>query len=401
MLPGSAKAVAGAFSPGTRTEGNCEVESNRMHFRRIQEGMNTKHPDSARAAGHLAGLCILLLVTSAAAEPAELHHMVDREAVASVMEAIGVPGISASVVRGDTQEVVALGSASPDADIDVRPRTIFEAASLSKTVFATMFMEGVSDGEFALDEPLADTTVARRVSDQAMYRMLTPRLILSHQTGLPNWAGDARDPGRTDPLVFEHEPGAAFRYSGEGYELLRAHVEQVSGLSLEANFDKKRRRYGMLKSHFAFDETPTNSAVAKGISPETTRSIPPSPRGLAAASLITSAYDYGHFLHYLLRNESLLDALVTSQVTIEESGDGTISWGLGWGLYERADGSRVAFHWGDNFQFKAFVAIDLDNEIAVVYFANGVEGLKLIGTIVEPVVGELGMVRDWLDYEDD
>jgi hypothetical protein len=70
-------------------------------------------------------------------------------------------------------------------------------------------------------------------------------------------------------------------------------------------------------------------------------------------------------------------------------------------LFKRPDGSRVAFHRGDSFQFKAFVAIDLDNDIAVVYFANGVEGLRLIMAIVEPVVGDLRVVRDWLGYEED
>ena len=157
----------------------------------------------------------------------------------------------------------------------------------------------------------------------------------------------------------------------------------------------------MPASHFVYDEVPAASAVARGISEETTRGISPSPHGIAAASLTTTARDYGSFVRYLLANPALIESLTEAQVTIEETDLGNLKWGLGWGLYERPDGSRVAFHWGDNWQFKAFVAIDLDSEVGVAYFANGVGGLKLVSTIVEPVVGDLTMVRDWLGYEED
>ena len=342
-----------------------------------------------------------LLFVCLALAPTAMAEPYDTTAIVDAMLAADVPGIAIATVKADAIDFTVLGSASPDTDIAVTPDTVFEAASLSKTVFAAMYVDAVTSKQLSLDGRLANTNAAKRVTDSALYQALTPRLILSHQSGLPNWAGDARIPDRTDRLEFKHEPGTAFGYSGEGYELLRAHAELRLDMSLEAWFDGYRQGFGMPASHFAYDKVPAASAVARGVSAETTRGISPSPQGLAAASLTTTARDYGRFIGYLLANPALLDSLTGAQVTIEEDDRGALRWGLGWGLYERPDGSRVAYHWGDNWQFKAFVAIDLDEETGVVYFANGVGGLKLVSAIAEPVVGDLTMVRNWLGYEED
>ena len=317
------------------------------------------------------------------------------------MAAAEVPGVAVATVEDGALELISLGSASPDANIPVTADTVFEAASLSKTVFASMYLDTVASQRLSLDEPLAKTHAASRVTDATLYKALTPRLILSHQSGLPNWAGDAHIPDRTDPLEFKREPGTAYGYSGEGYELLRAHVEAQLGTSLEGWFDGYRQGFGMPSSHFTYDEVPAASAVAKGTSEETTRGISPRPYGVAAASLTTTARDYGAFVRYLLANPALLESLTEAQVMVEETDQGELQWGLGWGLYEHPNGRRVAFHWGDNWQFKAFVAIDIDKKVGIVHFANGVGGLKLVSTIAEPVVGDLTMVREWLGYEED
>jgi CubicO group peptidase (beta-lactamase class C family) len=316
------------------------------------------------------------------------------------MTAANVPGVATATVKGGTVTLFSFGSSLPDADTPVTADTVFEAASLSKTVFASMYLDTVAQQRLSLDEPLAKTRAASRVTDTALYEVLTPRLILSHQSGLPNWAGDARNPDRTDPLEFKREPGTEYGYSGEGFELLRAHVEVQLDTSLEEWFDAYRKAFGMSASHFVYDEVPAASAVARGASGDT-RSIRPSLNGIAAASLTTTARDYGNFLRYLLTNPALIERLTEAQVMVEETDLGKLQWGLGWGIYERTDGGRVAFHWGDNWHFKAFVAIDLENEVGVVYFANGVGGLKLVSTIADPVVGDLTMVREWLGYEEE
>jgi CubicO group peptidase (beta-lactamase class C family) len=289
---------------------------------------------------------------------------------------------------------------TPDGEQPVGPNTPFEAASLSKTVFATLFVEALTPDGLALDASLASTGVPRRVTDAKMFEGLTPRLVLSHQTGLPNWAGDARDPARDDPLEFQRPPGTGFGYSGEGYELLKAHATATLGHGLEEWFIARRDELGMPESSYRGPAPGADGTVAKGPDDGSVRPLSASDHELAAASLITTAADYGRFLQYLLSRRELLDTLLDPQVRVDEAGTGNVSWGLGWGIYRREDYSQVAFHWGDNYQFKAFVAIDPEALRAVVFFANGFEGLRLVPTIVEPVVGDLRPVRDWLSYEE-
>jgi hypothetical protein len=57
----------------------------------------------------------------------------------------------------------------------------------------------------------------------------------------------------------------------------------------------------------------------------------------------------------------------------------------------------VHFHWGDNGDFKAFLALDRESGNGVVFFANGRNGLDLVPAVVEPVVGSMRPVRAWLN----
>lgn len=60
------------------------------------------------------------------------------------------------------------------------------------------------------------------IADNPYVKKLTTRIILSHQTGFPNWRGNNAD----GKLTFEFEPGTKYQYSGEGYEYLRKALEK-------------------------------------------------------------------------------------------------------------------------------------------------------------------------------
>jgi len=324
----------------------------------------------------------------------------DRPSVCASALDHGVPGVAYAIVTGSARYVGYCGTTTPDDEQPVGPDTPFEAASLSKTVFATLVVEALTPDGLSLDGSLAVTGVPRRVTDAETFERLTPRLALSHQSGLPNWAGDARDPGRDDPLEFQRPPGTGFGYSGEGYELLKAHATSITGRGLEDWFVARRNELGMPNSSYLGAVPGAETTIAAGPGGESPRPISGAEHALAAASLVTTAADYGRFLQYLMSRPALLDRLLEPQVAVEAAETGDVSWGLGWGIYCRPDGSQVAFHWGDNYQFKAFVAIDPEASRAVVFFTNGYEGLRLVPKIVEPVVGEMRPVRDWLGYED-
>ena len=133
----------------------------------------------------------------------------------------------------------------------------------------------------------------------------------------------------------------------------------------------------------------------------------------AAASLHTTAQDFGRFVSAILKGEGLkketLKQMLTPQIKVSESGTNntarspeklspTISWGLGWGLQTTSDG--VSFwHWGDNGESKAYIVAFERQKLGVVIFANSVTGLSIAREIVDLAVGGDQPALAWLKYE--
>ena len=65
--------------------------------------------------------------------------------------------------------------------------TMFNVASLAKPVTAEVAMRLVSAGVISLDESMATHWVDADIANDPRHKLLTPRIALSHQTGLPNW----------------------------------------------------------------------------------------------------------------------------------------------------------------------------------------------------------------------
>lgn len=117
------------------------------------------------------------------------------------------------------------GEAAPG--VAAGPNTRFDVASITKTVAAETFLRMVAAGVADLDEPLHPYWVDPDLADDPRHRLLTPRIILSQRSGLPNWRFF-----RTDRrLAFEHEPGSAYSYSGEGFNYLWRAMERKVGAS--------------------------------------------------------------------------------------------------------------------------------------------------------------------------
>jgi CubicO group peptidase (beta-lactamase class C family) len=85
------------------------------------------------------------------------------------------------------------------------PETLFEAASLSKVVLAVAVHDIVREGLIDLDRPVAERAA---FIDDGVTRSITPRYLLSHSSGLPDWRDEA-----SEPLTSAFAPGIRFRYA--------------------------------------------------------------------------------------------------------------------------------------------------------------------------------------------
>lgn len=265
------------------------------------------------------------------------------------------------------------------------PDSIFEAASLSKPVFAYAVLQLVQQGRMALDAPvlaylpqgythrhqpyLADSP-ADPVSDPRL-QAVTVRMALNHTSGLPNWAGG--------PLAFSGTPGDHWAYSGEGYVLLQRAVEAVTGEGLDAFM--ARQVFGPLgMDHSAYTRQP---GFEPFILPGTDRhgaALQPWPFRVpvAAFTLYTSARDYGLFLAALLRDQPSLAQIVASPVPVNPQR--RLAWGLGWGI-EQGQGGDLLWHWGNNPGYRAFTMASPASGDGFVLLTDSDNGMAL----AEPV----------------
>ncbi len=326
-----------------------------------------------------------------------------ERAIPRLLEQGSIPGLSIALIEsGEIRWSGTFGVRSLASSEPVDAQTVFEAASLSKPVFAYVVLRMVERGDFDLDKPLAEILPYERLEHEDRYRQITARMVMSHSSGLPNWGGDR--------LELEFDPGTAFNYSGEGFVYLQKTVEKLTGLTL----DQVARRevfapLGMERSSYVWQEAFQADIAARHDSQGEVSPIGHSNEANAAASLLTTAQDYARFLNAIVKSQGLKPPTAAAMLQPERSLESAtwgaseeakqhLSWGLGWGL-QATQRERAFWHWGDNGDAKAFTMVDVDTGSGFVYFANSSDGLSIAGAIVELVFGEPSWALGWLDYE--
>lgn len=315
-------------------------------------------------------------------------------AIPELMDSNTIPGLSIALIGdGEIKWQHGFGVKNTDTGDPVTEDTIFEAASLSKPVFAYAVLILVDEGKIDLDTPLVtyalesyieEKYLGRKIDDDR-FRQITARMVLTHSTGFPNWRGN-------NPLTIIFTPGERFSYSGEGFVYLQRIVEHITGKPL-ADFMQESVLGPLGMSHSSYiwrDEYETQAASRHNLLGKST-GVSKSKRGSAAASLKTTAGDYAKFLLALLEGTGLkketLEAMMKPQIETSFDNAEDISWGLGIGLQKTSDG--IAFwHWGDNGDTKAFTITNRESGRGLIYFANSSNGLAIAGDIVNLVMGD-------------
>jgi CubicO group peptidase (beta-lactamase class C family) len=224
----------------------------------------------------------------------------------------GTPAMSVAVMaEGRTAVLVASGMADLEAAVPATTETLFQAASVTKTLTAALVMREVERGRLSLDAPVNEHLPRERQVRDASGKPVgvTLRQLLSHSSGLPvSWSGIQRDPDEeprtldsqlAHGLVTMRAPGEKLIYSNDGFALAGWLAAQAEGTSYEALaqraiFDP----LGMRHSSFAPPAAagPALAAAygglmgAKGrVSHQTASAVAP------AGALLTTASDLARF----------------------------------------------------------------------------------------------------------
>ena len=337
----------------------------------------------------LGGLAGLVMLASCASTPPEWP------ATAAPTESLLAPlarqhhvcaAALARIRQGQLQSVTTASGC--DEAPPVRPDSVYQAASLSKPVFAYAVLKLVQQGRLALDAPVLqylpqgyrhahDPLHPERpgrsdeVNDPRL-GAVTVRMLLQHTAGLPNWA--------RGPLHFEGTPGERWSYSGEGYVLLQRAVERVMQQPLDELMQTLVfAPLGMDHSGYRWtprlDERLLPGTRVDGVVRQQVRLDPP----VAAYSLYTTVGDYARFVLAWL-NDPALQAMA-SEAPVAVDPRLQLAWGLGWGL-ETSDQGLGFWQWGNNPGYRAFVLAMPASGDALVLLTNSDAGLGLVGPLV-------------------
>ena len=226
--------------------------------------------------------------------------------------------------------------------------TVWNVASLTKPITAIVTLKLVNEDLWNLDEPICNFYTDPDVASDPEAKLLTTRMILSHQSGLPNWRGNNAD-GR---LHFEFQPGTKYQYSGEGYEYLRK--------ALEAKFHKSLEQLAkelifapleMNDTQFIWSKSFDNKYFASWYSSDgTVYETEKYFEANAADNLLTTVEDYTKFLLFVLQGANLSENLQKDMIG-EQVRVGTFKhFGLGWWIDEEINEQNdfAIVHGGDD-----------------------------------------------------
>src|SRR5678816_1271441 len=130
--------------------------------------------------------------------------------VPSLMAKADIPGLSIALIKdGKPYWNHGFGVKNSQTKEPVTAETVFEAASLTKPVFAYAVLKLVDSGKLDLDTPLNKYLPGRYdVGDDPRLDQMTARHVLSHTTGFPNWR-----PRGSATIKMYFTPGDHFSYS--------------------------------------------------------------------------------------------------------------------------------------------------------------------------------------------
>ncbi|GAA0479736.1 hypothetical protein GCM10009096_22120 [Parasphingorhabdus litoris] len=328
----------------------------------------------------------------------------------------------------------------------VSTQTLFQAASLSKPLFAYVVMQAIDREEIGLDDRLTKFVRPTDLKPHHWSEQITVRDVLQHTTGLPNWRDDKDGP---EPLVPAFEPGTGSTYSGEAYHWLQRVMEKITGLGLDAMIRERlfvpagledmrmlweperdsREVYGHIVNdqdalvvdnlQFIREQGPRLVEVAKRwgrpmrmwtaedhekavaeMRPHEHARLKDRPAWRwgrpgafiidSASSLRCTAGDYARFLCLMMPGRDRADWELTEQkrqamLTPQFEQDiegGRLPRTFGWGLEKRQNGVAY-YHWGKNGRSHISVALgDPVTQKGIVVMTNGPNGNAFIKDVV-------------------
>jgi CubicO group peptidase (beta-lactamase class C family) len=339
------------------------------------------------------------------------------------MAETGARGLAVAIIdNGRVASVQAFGERNAKGE-PLDTGTIMYGASLTKTLFAYTVVQMVDEGKINLDRPIADY-LPKPLPDYGnldayghwgdlagdeRWRKITPRILLTHSSGLPNFWWDEPD----QKLRIHFEPGARYSYSGEGIILLQFAIEKGFGLDLGQEMQRRVfDRFAMTNSSMTwradFARNLADGWKSDGsIEPHDERS-----KVRAAGSMDTSIMDMARFAAGFMRGEGLKPQtrteMLKGQLPITTRSQfpnfqpevpladrwKSLAAGLGLIVFSGPQG-RGFFKGGHNDSTANMLACVEKGRRCVVILSNDVRAEAAFPKLIDSVLGHTGIPWSW------
>jgi CubicO group peptidase (beta-lactamase class C family) len=309
------------------------------------------------------------------------------------MDLLDIPGLSIAFINnGKVVYHRALGYANLKDSIRVNSTTLFEGASITKSVFAYYVMKLVDKGILSLDTPLYTYYPYPDIAYDERYKLITARMVLSHRTGFPNWREETPpDSVRNVPkgaLYLKFLPGTKVSYSGEGFQYLAKTIASLlktdmGGLG-NIMYKEVCVPLGMKGSSFEWNEHVQQYRAVGYTHPGDGNN---KEGGLqkfnevnAAASLRSNALDFSRFLIGIIKGKGLSATSASEMLNVQSRPIDGDAWGLGINIKPTSFGNRYS-HGGNNGNFQAQYVLYKDKKAGFVFFINNNMSTGLFGKL--------------------
>jgi CubicO group peptidase (beta-lactamase class C family) len=229
------------------------------------------------------------------------------------MDTLNIVGLSIALI--DNAKVVykgVFGMKDKEKAEEVNENTLFEAASMTKPVFAYAVHKLIQKGFLGLDTPLYKYYPYEDIVQDDRYKLITARMILCHTSGFPNWRHE-----KFRELTIDSEPGTKFEYSGEGYGYLGLVIQHLTGKKLQDIMQEEVfTPLGMRHSYMIWnDSLAANKAMGyeKDIPTQVFKPL----RAYPAGTLHTNAADYARFVIELMKEDNEVNSIF-SQMSVPQ-----------------------------------------------------------------------------------
>jgi len=300
-----------------------------------------------------------------------------------------IPALAIGFIKdGKIEQISVFGELQTNKPAPIN--TIWNVASLTKPITAIVALKLINAGKWDLDEPIYKYYTDNDVLNDPRSQLLTTRIILSHQTGFPNWRGN----NGNGKLSFEFEPGKKYQYSGEGYEYLRKALESkfkksLDQLARELIFNPLK----MKDTRYIWDNEIDSTKFAKwhnerGELYETQKNTTAN----AADNLLTTVEDYSRFIVHILDGAGLSDKLYKEMISDQVKINDYKHFGLGWWVDENINENKdfALVHGGDDIGVHTIAFIVPKTKQALLIFTNSDNGTDAFAEILLKKLGKDG-----------